>query len=525
MLRSTFIVLFLIVFGCSNNTEPTSTQKVLTEVQILKASNPNYGDQFGAGGTLLGDAVVISADGSTLAVGATFEASNSISNQEDNSFYGAGAVYVFTNQSGNWIQEAYLKPSNPGITDNFGYAIEISDDGDTLVVSSVFEASSQTGINPDIEDEILPQAGAVYVFTRNAGNWSEEAYIKAPNTGHMPDDPMALSDGDQFGFAVSINGAGNKLAIAAITEDSGATAVNGDMSDNSTVSAGAVYIYEKSESGWEFSDYLKASNAGGGDLFGYSVSFSQDGNTLAIGGYDEDGSLNGNNDVQDDDVNGMGAVYVFEDQADGWIQTAYLKGSYQERNDSIGVVVDISADGRTLVSAALDEDSMMTGVNPVPEPDWESDLSTGGVYVFIKGDNGQWSQQAYIKASNTGIQDWFGSRLELSPNGDELIVGAQLEDSDSHGIEGDQSNDNAQEAGAAYLFTRENGEWTQQYYFKGSNTETYDEFASTLSTNFDGSVIAIGARGEDSSLAEDGSIQPGDNSLLESGAVYIFTYN
>jgi len=167
----------------------------------------------------------------------------------------------------------------------------------------------------------------------------------------------------------------------------------------------------------------------------------------------------------------------------------------------------------------------MTGVNPVPEPDWESDLSTGGVYVFVKGDNGQWSQQAYIKASNTGIQDWFGSRLELSPNGDELIVGAQLEDSDSHGIEGDQSNDNAQEAGAAYLFTRENGEWTQQYYFKGSNTETYDEFASTLSTNFDGSVIAIGARGEDSSLAEDGSIQPGDNSLLESGAVYIFTYN
>ena len=60
---------------------------------------------------------------------------------------------------------------------------------------------------------------------------------------------------------------------------------------------------------------------------------------------------------------------------------------------------------------------------------------------------------------------------------------------------------------------------------KGSNTEAYDEFASTLSTNFDGSVIAIGARGEDSSLAEDGSIQPGDNSLLESGAVYIFTYN
>ena len=73
--------------------------------------------------------------------------------------------------------------------------------------------------------------------------------------------------------------------------------------------------------------------------------------------------------------------------------------------------------------------------------------------------------QDYIKASNTGMQDWFGSRLELSPNGDELIVGAQLEDSDSHGIEGDQSNDNAQEAGAAYLFTREYGEWTQQYYF------------------------------------------------------------
>jgi hypothetical protein len=525
--------LVLTVFGC--NQQPlvdgppvlSSSLPELAQTQMLKASNANYNDQFGTGGVLYGDAVAISIDGTTLAVGATFEAggaSDINGDQLDNSLYGAGAVYIYSNQGEQWVQSAYIKPSNPGIMDNFGYSVEISENGDTLVVSSVFEASSQSGINADPNDDSLPQSGAVYVFQRNNGQWVEEAYIKAPNTGHMPEDPVALSDGDQFGFHLSLSADGNTLAVSAITEDGAVSGLNGDMDNNEAISAGAVYIYERDDSGWSFSDYIKAGNAGGGDLFGYSLSFSGDANTLAVSGYDEDGSLASNNEVQDDDVNGMGAVYVFERDNSGWNQTAYLKNSYQERNDSMSVVVDLSYDGRTLVAGVLDEDSMATGVNPVPEPDWELNLSTGGVYVFVKDSDDAWVQEAYIKASNTGVEDWFGSRLELAPSGNVLFVAAQLEDSDSQGIDGDQANDNAQEAGAVYFYAREDGEWSQRYYFKASNTEEYDEFGSSLSSNFDGSLFAISARGEDSAVGEDGNVNPSDNSLIESGAVYLFSF-
>ncbi len=158
----------------------------------------------------------------------------------------------------------------------------------------------------------------------------------------------------------------------------------------------------------------------------------------------------------------------------------------------------------------------------MPEPDWETDTSTGGVYVFVH-DGQSWSQEAYLKASNTGHEDWFGSRLELSGDGNTLVAGAQLEDSNATGINGEQDDDSAQEAGVAYLFTRENGIWTQRAYIKGSNTEAYDEFGSTLSLSRDGRLLAIGARGEDSGATGIDGDQT-DNSVTEAGAVYLFRF-
>ena len=501
---------------------PAVAERVLEQIHYVKASNTGFRDQFGTGGTLLGDAVALSDDGSTLAVGATFEASGSAGvngDQSDDSVYGAGAVYVFSNDDGNWTQQAYIKASNPGLTDNFGYAVELSEDGNTLAVSAYFEASGATGVGANQADDSIPQAGAVYIFTRNGESWSQQAYLKASNTGHLPDDPNEIGDGDQFGFAIALSDDGNTLAVGAIAEDGGD--IN-DPSDNSLLSAGAVYVFERSGAMWTQEAYLKPSNVGQGDLFGYSLALTADANTLVVGSYDEDGSLAGNNDVQNDDQAGSGAIYVFEREGDAWVQTAYLKGSYVERNDSIGVVVDISDDGSTLVSTALDEDSFATGINPVPEPDWESDTSTGGVYVFVRDGDG-WAQEAYLKASNTGREDWFGSRLELSGDGNTLVAGAQLEDSSATGIDGEQNDDSAQEAGVAYLFTRDDGVWSQRAYIKGSNTEAYDEFGSTLSLSRDGRLLAIGARGEDSGATGIDGDQT-DNSVAEAGAVYLFSF-
>ena len=495
----------------------------LREIAYIKSSNTGDGDNFGAGGTLSGDAVALSKDGLTLAVGAPFESSGASGvdgDQTDDSVYGAGAVYVFTRVGEDWEQQSYLKASNPGIADNFGFITALSADGDTLAVSAHFEASGDTGVDADQNDDSIPQAGAIYIFTRAGNEWNQQAYIKASNTGEIAQGE-AFGDGDQFGTALTLSDDGNLLAVSAITEDSDSPGMNGDQTDNSARSAGAVYIFRRAGGSWSQTAYMKPSNPGEGDYFGYSLSLSADGRRLAVGSYDEGGSLAATNEQQDDDLDGAGAVYVFDYDGESWQQTGYLKATNAERSDSLGVSVAISDDGNTVVATALDEDGMTTGINEFPEPDRDSDTSTGAVYVYVHAAGG-WTQQAYIKASNTGANDWFGSRLALSGSGDILAVGAQLEDSAAQGIDGDQSDDNATEAGAVYLFTRAGDTWSQAAYMKGSNTEAFDEFGSSISLSRDGSLIAIGAQYEDGTAVGIGGDQS-DNSGFDTGAVYLFS--
>ena len=541
--------------------EPTqqpaaSAQSVgLTQVAYIKASNPSFGANFGAGGSAIGDnAVSLSGDGSTLAVGAPFESSASDGidgDQSDDSLFGAGAVYVFANEDGSWVQQAYIKASNPGVTDNFGFATSLSADGNTLAVSAHFESSAATGINGDGNDDSLGQSGAAYVFTREGNTWTQQAYIKASNTGHVggapPIDASELAgraagpigaigeyryadsygeefdDGDQFGAALALTDDGNKLIVTATAEDSAATGTNGDQMDNSKRSSGAAYLFERDRNTWLQSAYIKPSNPEVDALFGYSAAITADGSRIAVGAYDEDGSVASTNEFQDGLVRGAGAVYVFDLDGDNWNQIGYLKASNAERGDSLGVAVTISDDGKTVVATAQDEDGLIPGINNIPGPDYQDDIrpTTGAVYAFAENDDGSWTQQAYIKASNTGAGDVFGSRLALSADGNVLVVGAQYEDSDAQGIGGPQDNDAAQEAGAVYLFTRDGETWAQEAYVKGSNTETFDEFGSSVSISSDGSLIAVGAYLEDSAATGAGGDQS-DNSMIDSGAVYLF---
>src|SRR6516162_4533549 len=160
----------------------------LKQVAYLKASNAEANDHFGNGGTLEGHSIALSGDGSTLAVGAPYESSGAKGvngNQNDNSVYASGAVYVFVQRNGVWSQQAYIKASNPGVNYKFGHHISLSGDGNTLAVSSLGEASAAKGINGDQTDKSIPQSGAVYVFTRSGTTWSQQAYIKASNTGEL----------------------------------------------------------------------------------------------------------------------------------------------------------------------------------------------------------------------------------------------------------------------------------------------------------------------------------------------------
>ncbi len=78
-------------------------------------------------------------------------------------------------------QQAYLKASNTGTGDAFGRSVAVS--GDTLVVGACFEYSSATGVDGDQADNGARDSGAAYVFVRNGATWSQQAYLKASNTG------------------------------------------------------------------------------------------------------------------------------------------------------------------------------------------------------------------------------------------------------------------------------------------------------------------------------------------------------
>jgi len=190
----------------------------------LKASNTDAGDFFGCSVSLSDD---------TAVVGALFEDSRATGvngYQSDNNAIRSGAAYIFGRSGGTWSHDAYLKASNTNGEDYFGHSVSVS--GDTVLVGAYWEASKATGVDGDELDNSRPRAGAVYVFRRSGALWSQEAYLKASNTG----------TGDQFGHSVSV--AGDTAVIGAICECSGATGVNGDQSDNSALAAGAAYVFD-----------------------------------------------------------------------------------------------------------------------------------------------------------------------------------------------------------------------------------------------------------------------------------------
>ena len=328
----------------------------------------------------------------------------------------------------------------------------------------------------------------------------QQAYVKASNAEAF----------DNFGNNVAISG--DTMVISAMEEDSSATGVGGNQADNSAAVSGAVYVFTRTGSVWTQQAYLKASNAETGDFFGFSLALS--GDTLVVGAPAEDSNATGVGGTQiDNSAIESGAVYVFTRTGVIWTQQAYLKASNAETGDFFGSSLALSGD--TLVVGTGQEGSNATGVGGNQADN--SAAGSGAAYVFTRT-GGVWTQQAYLKASNTEAWDSFGASLALS--GDTLVVGAPAEDSNATGVGGTQGDNSAVESGAAYVFTRTGGVWTQQAYLKASNTETGDSFGTSVALS--GDTLVVGAPAEDSNATGVGGTQS-NNSALGSGAVYVFT--
>ena len=111
---------------------------------------------------------------------------------------------------------------------------------------------------------------------------AQQDYIKASNTGGPSRGETVLDKGygDNFGWSVAISG--DTMVIGALGEDSKATGVNGNQTNNNALNSGAVYVFVRSGTNWIQQAYLKASNTGAGDEFGRSVAIS--GDTIVVGG-------------------------------------------------------------------------------------------------------------------------------------------------------------------------------------------------------------------------------------------------
>jgi len=570
--------------NCINSNIVTTLDESLKTIGYFKASNTEANDWFGR-------TIAISGDGSTLAI-AAYNEDNKIAgivNHErgdvfidsvniDTTVKSFGAVYIFIRDAnGDWLEQSYIKASNPGANDWFGKSLALSFDGNTLAVGASGEASPtsfNTVYNNPVDfptttsDNIAyNNTGAAYIFERinvdvpvsppttpettfKANIWSQQAYIKASNH----------DIGDYFGDSISLSRDGKLLAIGAPNEDSDATGISKTIiaNNNAATNAGAVYVYVLgSNNNWGLDAYVKANNSSvvnatinSGGRFGTSVSISGDGSIFAVGAESESSNVKGvENDRTiisiDSSIPAAGAVYIFQHSSSirtPWYQAAYVKASNPDDFDGFGRKVALSNDGFTLAVSSISEDNSATGVFndpatfPIVIPIADRTNGAGAVYIYSLTKNNSmsnWSQSAYLKATNTG-SDNFGTALAFSLDGSTLAVGAILEGSSLPGVINDPTNfltvnsdDNStSSSGAVYVFDYDvNGIWAQSSYIKSSNLDSGDQFGGDVVINEDGSIIAIGARKEDSisTGVENINITPDiGNTAPNAGAVYLY---
>lgn len=281
-----------------------------------------------------------------------------------------------------------------------------------------------------------------------------------------------MQDIPRFGNSIAISGDGNTLAVAATREPDNGSGLSGND--------GAVYLYVRSAAGsWAMQQKIAGPKPDSTGWFVNSVALSRNGDTLAIG-------VAGNSP----------SVYVYARKGKGWVQQARLKGSNAETRDQFGASIALSAEGTTLAVGAPGDSGDGTGINP--RENSKRLVNAGAAYVFTR-DGEIWTEQAYVKSSNTDWNDFFGTSVALSGTGNTLAVGAGTE------------------PGAVFVFDCIDGNWEQQAYLNASDKNVSDQFGSSVSLSYNGDTLAVGAFYKN-------HVNPGNESgtLDHAGAVYIF---
>ncbi|KPA12837.1 Dystroglycan-type cadherin-like domain protein, partial [Candidatus Magnetomorum sp. HK-1] len=255
--------------------------------------------------------------------------------------------------------------------------------------------------------------------------------------------------GDDFGYNVAMSG--NYAIIGAPDDD--------DKGSNS----GAVYIYQRSASGWQQMSKITAEDGAATDYFGQMVAMDQD-YIIVSAHYDDHNYTN------------QGSAYIYKRYGNNWHLESKIYASDKAENDYFGRSVSISGEW-AIVGASHDDH-------------WQTDQ--GSAYIFRR-DGAAWTQFTKLYASDYAASDYFGYAASISEN--YAIVGSYYDD------------DKGSASGSAYIYYFDGSSWSQQAKLTASDGEASDLFG--ISVFISGDYAIIGAQNNDTNGAN-------------SGAAYIF---
>lgn len=385
----------------------TRSGSAWTQQQRLIPSNGAAGDEFGASVTINLDTILVSATG------------RPVSGADDQ-----GAVYVFTRTGGVWSEQQMLTALDGAAGDRFGDDVVIA--GETAIIGAPF-------------DDISTRAdqGSAYVFTRTGTVWTQQTKLTAADG----------AANDHFGSSVALNGT---TAVVGAPGD--------DILSGSTtyLESGSAYVFTGNGGAWSLQRQISVSPGSLGYRPRFALSAAISGETILAG-------IPGANNES-----GYGGVYLRS--GTNWNLQAFLAND-EPLSD------EMSADDGFGLSVAIDGDTAVVGA---PLNQIGANIAQGSAYVFVRSSaTNTWTFQQKLTASDGAQRHFFGGDVAIS--GDTIVVG------NFYFFQG--APDSRSEA--AYVFTRSGGVWTQQQKLTASDGAAGDRFGASVGIS--GEIIVVGS--------------------------------
>lgn len=235
----------------------------------------------------------------------------------------------------------------------------------------------------------------------------------------------------------------------AITPDGNTAAIVGARSGNPS----AIYLFTRSGSVWTEVEKI-TSNYSSHEI--KSIAISSDRNTIAAGGGDF-----------------AGAVFLFTRSGSVWSEVEIVPND-STLSDGFGTSVALTADGDTLLVGAPGADRTGAG-------------NAGAVYIFKRTipSGSSWSQVAKFYSNSIQQDEWLGTSVAITPDGNTFAVGA----TQNH-------NDGITNAGSVFIFKRFGVSWGLSAKIVPNTSIHFAKFGSSVALTHDGNTLLVGAYGE-----------------------------